>query len=248
MQNPKAAGYTFHASALALGGQITRPFSDVLEAQAATSLPSTGGYSSARAENFRYRDLITFDRAYSVVTGSSGEGTHETLVTSVVEGLNIMNMVTADRVVGRLTSSYTQAAKPEEQKEQSLLPLGSYFVNLRIAGTPVALTSRDVIHCTGTFSDLDRNVKFLQQNEHYRRASIFDDPVVEFYQDAKIQDPQITMAPGSTVNIKGFGRVSLGEYIVSRDSRRLTMIVCHLGCAVEGTTEVANLQGNGIPG
>jgi hypothetical protein len=39
----------------------------------------------------------------------------------------------------------------------------------------------------------------------------------------------------------------LGQYVMTRESRRLTMIVCHLGCAVEGKLAVGEPIGNGSP-
>ena len=248
MPDPKEPSYTFHASAFASQGQITRPFDEVLEVQAEIKLPSVGGYGSARAENYRYRDLISFDRAYSVVTGSSSSdgNSHETLVMVAIERLNIMNMVTADRVVGRLTSSYKKAAKPEEQQEQHLLPVGSYFVNLQIAGNPVSVRSNAVIQCAGGFSDLMGQGNFLKQDDGSHCASIFD-PFVDGFYSGVLKKPAEAKL-GCAIHIRGFGTIILGQYIVKRDSRTLTMIECRLGCAVEGIHKSGDLQGNGIPG
>ena len=44
--------FAFRASAAALGGVFTRPFHEPLPVQAASMLPSVGGYGSARAEAF----------------------------------------------------------------------------------------------------------------------------------------------------------------------------------------------------
>src|SRR5262249_6142280 len=141
--------FFFHGAALALGGQITRPFSELIENQAATSLPTVGGYGAARVEKFRYRDLISIERAVSVVTGSSRDGVHDALAMVTIEGLNVMNIVTADKVVARLTSTHGGGG------EVSLLPIGSYFENLRIAGVPINPRLHDVLQRCGRLSELE---------------------------------------------------------------------------------------------
>jgi len=241
------SGFVFHASTFALGGEITRPFNDVLDVQAAATLPSAGGYGSSRAEKFRYREMISFDRAYSQVVGSSRGGVHETLVTSVIEGLNILDMVTADRVVGRLVSEHGRGGKHDPV---SLLPLGSYFVNLRIAGVPVHPRPHEMImqKSLPPVFDLDTDLRAdaklevktggraRRVNDFYMTTSIFQ----------PVDGPFKTDASG-IIDIDGFGRIILGQYIVTRDSRRLSMIICHLGSPVGGTVVVIEPGGNGSP-
>jgi len=126
------------ASAAAVGGYFTLPFTEPLEVQASSVLAPVGGYGSARVEGFRFQEIVSFDAGYSQVSGIQhqvdGTTVHETLVSAVVEGLNILDMITADRVVARLASEYP-AGTPSD--ELSFLPVGSYFVNLRIAGVLV---------------------------------------------------------------------------------------------------------------
>src|SRR5580658_4961771 len=124
----------YHAHAYALGGQFNRPFKQPLSVQAATSLPVSGGYGSARVENFRFEHLVSFDAAYCQVTGSQNErdGSHTTLATSTIEKLNILDMVTADRVVGRMSIEH-----PPDHGESSFVLFGSRFDNLMIAGCRV---------------------------------------------------------------------------------------------------------------
>jgi hypothetical protein len=127
--------YLYHAEALGLGGQITRPFKKVLESQAATSLPMSGGYGRSRTENFDFEQIVSFDAAYTEVIGSYDEvqGAYTTQVATTVENLNIMNMVTADKVVGRIASTHILT---QNKDEASIIPVGCFFENLRIAGNP----------------------------------------------------------------------------------------------------------------
>jgi hypothetical protein len=123
--------FLYHAHGLALGGTITQPFKAEIESHAATSLPIIGGFASAKTENYRLRDLISYRSAQTYVSGiQTDEGTH-TVACSTIEGLNILDVITADAIVGRLSSKHGPSGQPE------IITLGSSFVNLKIAGHPV---------------------------------------------------------------------------------------------------------------
>jgi hypothetical protein len=131
--------FHYHASAHALSGELTRPVQHVIEVQAGTSLPSTGGVGSSHVENFRFDEVVSFRRAYSHVSGSvkkeNDKTIHTTHATATVEGLNILDVVTADRVVARLSSSFEEPApRAPRPTEGKVLLVGSKFENLRIAG------------------------------------------------------------------------------------------------------------------
>jgi len=134
--------FHYHASAHALSGDLTRPVPHVIEVQAGISLPSTGGAGSSHVENFRVDEVVSFKRAYSHVAGSvkdeNNSKIHTTHATATIEGLNILDVVTADRVVARLSSSFEEPppAKPGPFEGKVLL-VGSKFENLRIAGYQV---------------------------------------------------------------------------------------------------------------
>jgi hypothetical protein len=134
--------FHYHASAHALSGELTRPVQRVIEVQAGISLPSTGGVGSSHVENFRVDEVISFKRGYSHVAGSVKEENkkkiHTTYATAAVEGLNILDVVTADRIVARLSSSFEEPppGKPGPYESKVLL-VGSKFENLSIAGYPI---------------------------------------------------------------------------------------------------------------
>jgi len=139
--------FHFHASAHALSGQFWRPFQRVIEVQAPTTLPSIGGVGKSRVDNFRLDDLVSFKAGYTHVLGSKKEKfddqgrltetLYTTQVTSTVEGLNILDVVTADRVVARLTSTHNLSGG-----EAHIHLVGSKFENLRIAGCEVDVKLR----------------------------------------------------------------------------------------------------------
>lgn len=130
--------FHFHASAHAFSGELTRPAQRIIPVQAGISLPSTGGVGAAHVENFRLDEVVSFSRGSAHVSGSIKEDKdkiiHTTHATATIEGLNILDMVTADRIVAHLSSSHEEGAKG---REGEVLLVGSRFENLRLAGCPV---------------------------------------------------------------------------------------------------------------
>jgi hypothetical protein len=162
--------FHYHASAHALSGELTRPVQHVIEVQAGMALPSTGGSGSSHVENFRFDEVVSFRRAYTQVSGSAKhereEGRekiiHTTHATAAVEGLNILDVVTAGRIVARLSSSFEEpppGANPKPTEGKVLL-IGSQFENLRIAGHLVDVElDQELFLELGTFSNVREHWK-----------------------------------------------------------------------------------------
>ena len=146
----------FCGDSLGVGGFITRPLQDTLVSQVAAVLPISGGHSSSSLENFRFRGVVSFRRAHSAVSGSFDEchNRYTACAYSVVEGLNIADMVTADRVVSRVAVYSPEVGL---DGEHSFDITGSHFDNLRIAGhlIDVKLATR-VFHDHDTYSKIAR--------------------------------------------------------------------------------------------
>ncbi len=129
--------HLYHAEATVLGGHLRLPLSHEIKPQAYLQLPAEGGYFSQRAENFRVESVLSFRSAYTHVAGYCGVKPGEgwtTLTTTVVEGLNILDVLTADRIVGQTITDH-----PLHGYVPSISFLGTRFENLRIAGHPVTL-------------------------------------------------------------------------------------------------------------
>jgi hypothetical protein len=124
--------FLYHANGFALGGRITQPVEQEINSHAATALSIVGGLASAKAESYRLKDLISYRSAHTYISGIQNSDTlHSTVVNTVVEDLNILDVITADSVVGRLSSTH------EDGQPAKIIPLGSTFQNLKIAGKPV---------------------------------------------------------------------------------------------------------------
>src|ERR1017187_9369323 len=129
--------HIYNAEATVLSGQLDLPVSQKIEPQTNSKLPEKGGYFNQRSDSFQLESVLSFRSAYSHVAGirslKPGGGWH-TLNTTVVEGLNVMEVLTADRVVGQTITEHPLAGYMP-----SISFLGTRFENLRIAGHPVEL-------------------------------------------------------------------------------------------------------------
>lgn len=141
--------YIYHASAYGLAGEIVRPVRQSVHTQAATTLSTGGGRGTDRVDKFSVPPFVAFDAAYCEVGGSFDEchGIHTTFAHAVIEGLNIADVVKADKVVARL-AVYSPHID-SKNGENSFDITGSHFENLRIAGHLL-----DVKLATHRFHDL----------------------------------------------------------------------------------------------
>src|SRR5215813_3971163 len=128
--------FHYHACAHAFSAQFTRPFHHQIDVQAQSSLPVTGGHGHARVENFEFCDFIRFKRGHSHVSGGHQieDDSNNSLATSVLEHLNMFEVLTAEHIVSRLYSKHHANAR-----EGEVTWLGSKIENLRIGGIPVHL-------------------------------------------------------------------------------------------------------------
>ena len=270
------ARFRFKASAYGAGGHITAPFNEVIEVQAGSALPEIGGYGTASSDRFRYREILHFDRAHSEVVGSRFPGdkgdVYSILSKSTVDGLNIMGIVTADRIVANLVSTY----KGEEPGEPTVRLIGSRFENLRIAGIPITVVlAVDTLDKYPTYSSLrtayatDDCVKDLFGDASLRKcfdkapskvAQWFSHSVnpqpqmpaiagvssVSLVRDLKPADGAI-VCWGNVIPIEGFGTIRLGEVGVSQLTRSVTMVQVDLGCPIVGQVACCSSEDGGSP-
>jgi hypothetical protein len=136
MSEPNGRTHVYHAEAQLHQINLDLPLNHKGN-HTTTKLPEDGGYYSEQAQSYSAEGVITYRNAYTRVAGNPdpkpGHG-WATLTTTVVEGLNIMEVLTADRVVGQISTEH-----PLEGYVPTVSFLGTRFENLRIAGHPVSL-------------------------------------------------------------------------------------------------------------
>ncbi|HKV76827.1 MAG TPA: hypothetical protein VJP02_01725 [Candidatus Sulfotelmatobacter sp.] len=141
----------FHAEAHALTAKLNLPFEAQLRKQAFVKLEGDSqkvllegdelkklkdkktpdNYFSEHPRPYRFEGLFSYSAAHTQVSGHRSNktaGAFVTLATSVVENLNVMNVVTADKVVAQISTTHLP-----DQYSPKVTFLGTHFENLRIA-------------------------------------------------------------------------------------------------------------------
>jgi hypothetical protein len=256
----------YHAETSALGGHIERPVDHMIAVQAPLSLPPTGGYASARTEGFQLQGILSYKSAYSQVAGSVSlkDGGWTTLSTVAIEGVNVHDILTVDRVVTQISTQH-----PREGYEPKVTFIGTRFDNLRVAGQPLEVPLN--LDLCGRGDGYPKQSCFEDERflaaagEQYRRmadekclpAWMKDRQIPDWVRarytwdnsEAKRREKGFVLCslvkevrgefPGKTfgnvLEIPEFGKVFLAELIVDHNSFRLIAIRLELGCASHGT-------------
>jgi hypothetical protein len=266
--------FLYHAHGVALGGTITAPFKAEIESHAGTTLPIIGGFASAKLDNYRLRDLISYRSAHTYLSGiQNDEGAH-TVATSTIEGLNILDMITADAITGRLSSKHMGSGQPE------ILTLGSSFVNLKIAGQPVEVDiDNDLFTVHPTYEKLVSHfgpqgkpgakaknpaktrytwgLSSEQPPPQLEKGMLIPTGAASHHGDGVLHTSLVKQVRpvGSNnseelpyayaIKIPHVGSVYLGELFVSEDTKRLTMLRVELGSPVAGSLAASTAVSNG---
>jgi hypothetical protein len=252
----------YHADACAFGGFFERPIEHNVAPQAPMSLSPSGGYGSARSENFRLEGVMSYKAASTQVSGhlSKKEG-HGwvTLVTASVEGLNVLDVITADRLTAQISTEH-----PLQGDNPKVHFLGTTFENLKVAGCPIDVTLDFDICDQGNGNGYPsepciNSDQFLRRvEEQYQhmtspkdlpgwvKTRSIPDWIKERYAGTDAQSVSGSVlcsivkeangkfpgTPyGNVFEVPEFGRVFLGELMVDCATYRLTMLRLELGCS-----------------
>jgi len=251
---PKPApAFHFHACAHAFSAQFTRPFHHQIDIQAQSALPVVGGHGHARVENFEFRDFISFKKGYSHVSGGhqADDDSNNTLATSVLEHLNMFDILTVERVVSRLYSKH-----PAGAREGNISWIGSKFENLRVAGCPVEivlnvpifqklLTFKDAFEAFkdgGEFRKIAQDP--LNTGKALKASEVDGVFLCSIVKEIKVDCPGVKV-DGHSMYVPGFGKVYLGELLIRHGEKTLTMLRFELGSTTSGSGSGGGSKSNG---
>jgi hypothetical protein len=245
--------FLYNAHAHGVSGEFHRPLKHLIEAQAGVSLPTIGGHGSSRVENFRFNEFVSFKATYSHVSGSWDEEhkSYTTLVTATVEGLNILDVVTADRVVARLSSHHRL-----DEDEPHIILLGSKFDNFRIAGCKVTVDlDHELFQRLDTFqavrNEFETNAEFRKMAEDpFQTGQPQKLPPIQGVVLCTFVKQMTTTCPGvkrqgHAFIIPKFGKVYVAEVVAEHRKRTLRMLRLEMGSPLSGTMIAAETVGNG---
>jgi hypothetical protein len=267
----------YHAEASVLGGHLRLPLCQQIKPQAHVKLAREGGYISQRAENYRLEAVISFRSAYTHVAGNRSNkpgGGWTTLTSSVIEGLNVLDVITADRIVGQIITEH-----PLVGYVPTISFLGTRFENLCIAGHPVELEIDHEIF--GAKPDDDApyttNPDFIsrvsRQYDRIRQHKDVSDELLEQYNrlsstlgnreevECSLVNQAAGRYPGRSyghvLKIPEIGAITLGKLVLKHEdfhektgvpkmtTVHLTMIDLKLGCLIEGSIPIGGGTSNG---
>jgi hypothetical protein len=263
--------YSLRADASALGGLLESP-AKALPTLAAVSLPPVGGFAMARSGAFTADEIISCSSAYTRVSGQEccEDGSAAILVTAVVEDLNILEVVRADRIVTQLAINLS-----DQSEAIGFCVSGTVFEGLRIAGhachatlnqelqrphdgkTAVGLTweqARQAGRVQGEsllndFKDGSEDAHRWVVSRHRRMTSGPTAPGGGYALASVVDRLQVAggcRSHGHIIDIPGFGQILLGELLVSCDAVQLIGIRAQLGCCpVRGRFTVDAVGGGG---
>jgi hypothetical protein len=245
--------YLFQANATGVAGQIVQPFNEVIPVQAASALAVHGGFGSSRIGRFEHKNVLSFDSAYTEVSGSEvDDGVYETVALSVVENFNLLDVVRCDRIIGRLAGRHPLPG------ENSIVPAGSVFEGLRIGErffeklevAPDFFVARTHATWSGLVEAVenDRERRLLESFSLPRPGL---DPVslLILGERKHLLGFHIALGAPASFTVPGFGTVHLGEFFCEPTSRRLIMLRAELDGAVQGQVVVGDpiVDGGGYP-
>lgn len=269
--------YYFHAQANSLGGFLEKPIQKVVPNQAAVSLPAVGGHAAHRTEAFNFEEIVSCRSAYTRVSGKHGEqdGVSSTVVTSVVEKLNILDIVTAERIVAQISVDH-----PYDGGEPRISFAGSHFDGLKVSGRDASLTMNSIlegsaapgvsgqpvtwplfektgrqqaVNLTKGLKDGERDV-FQWVTDRYSWMASGSEAKAHGCVICSLVDGVNPAVPGRSfghvVHIPHFGKIFFGEVLASSPtSVHLSMVRAELGCAVTGqlSAGVADSMGHMVP-
>jgi hypothetical protein len=242
--------FYFDACSQALTAQFMQPADHYIDAQASSSLCSTGGRSRARVDNYSDGKFISFAAGYTEISAGyeDDEGSNDTKAIATVEGLNILDVVTADLVVASTYSEHPAAAS-----EGSVSMEGCTFENLRIHGRPVKMElnfplfegietfkqARDAFHQKGEFWQIAKDpFQSGQELPPQKETGAFLCSLIKG--GIQVDAPGVQTA-GHTIVIPNFGTIYLAEMMIIHGQRTFSMIRFNLDATVKvpGSVDVA---------
>jgi hypothetical protein len=269
--------FHYHAASNALGGVITQPYKTVITSEANSALSNAGGYNSSKTVPYHLDHILHCDKAYTHVTGGEEDGHWATLTSAVVEGVNLLEVVTADKIVAQISSKH-----PKEGNHPVVSFVGSQFVNLRINGhlvEPVLdlhplpgkpLPFKGASKAKSQVSSFHhQDVRKLAADQSRKATGHKHAPdwvkrrygwlesvneindrghlLCSLVREIKGGDPDYTY--GQVIHVPGFGNIFLAEITVDAKSHHLTMLRAEMGCAASGMVSMATgaLNGKGQP-
>jgi hypothetical protein len=267
--------HLYHAEAAIFEGNLKLPFAQNIGSHTYSKLNEQGGYVTQHSQNIRLGGAISFKSAHTHVAGNrSDKPDHgwNTLATAVIEGLNIMEIVTVDRIVAQISTDH-----PPVGYVPRVTFLGTRFENLRVAGHPIEIEIDNNILGPKPDGDAPYTThprlieKLTSQYRRIQGCKNLPDDIGKRYNQLpsattdreSIECSLVNQVSGSfpgtsyghVLDIPDFGKVSLGTLHVRHSEYKdgipkvttihLKMLELKMGCVISGEGTGGGLITNG---
>jgi len=274
---PKTERYHLHhAEAFVLQADLKLPLTQQIAPHTHSKLSEKGGFVSHHSENFRLGGVVSFRSAHTHVAGNLDDKPDHgwnTLSTCVVEGLNVMEILTADRIVAQISTDH-----PPKGYVPRVTFLGTRFENLRIAGHPIEIDidvnilgpkpAKDAAYT----SDSSFMGRVANQYKHIQGHRNLPADILKRYNQLpsssanreSIECSLVNKVKGSSypgrsfghvIEVPDFGKIHLGVLRVEQSDFQngtpkkttisLEMIKLEMGCVVSGAGTIGGGKTNG---
>ncbi|HEU0122040.1 MAG TPA: choice-of-anchor P family protein [Bryobacteraceae bacterium] len=243
--------YSYSSSGSAFGGILTSPSSLTIPTQAMASLSPSGGYGSSSVEHFGVSGVLSVGKAVTTVQGDP----KQTELTITLEDVNLMDILKISRLVMHLVS------QPDPKGNQTWVsPGGSTIEGLAVHGKSVDVPcAAETFAKYPTYTELEAAYVEGQLKGLIIEPGSLGAPCTARTLDGcetVVGDVKATIYPleqysgwlpvvNGGLRVKDFATLYLGEYRITKYSRRLTMLRAELGCDTSGGLAFGDGMGNG---
>lgn len=237
----------FHANASAIGGFLEKPFAKIIPVQSPTSLSPSGGADEAASTNFQFEKVISAHSTRSRVEGSFLGGLPTTRAMASVEGLNVLDTIRADELVGYISTEY-----PAQDPDVPRVDLSRTLINGLRVGEAILRVDLDLGILNNGDGKRFPKRPYLFEKSLWKKAGKKFDPDKGFLQCTLVEKIEVVrgklaakIVDTNIIEIANIGRMHLAEFLVSGNSYELIMMRLELGCPVQGSTSMAAPKVNG---
>jgi hypothetical protein len=254
--------FVFRGNAAGAAGHIHEPEDFIIWVQGAASLPVIGGYARSSVDRTTFKNYFSVESVRTQATGdfNQDQKAYTTLTSSVVKGVNVEGRLTVDAIEATLHSIH-----PEDGSEPSIVSTGTAVKNMKLDGYPVSFSvDNDLFAKYATRTSLAEAYAgddgFYKRHGHrFQKSEKHKDPtgkkreipevsgqiVTTIVSDVQTKHPRAVVS-GNMIALNGFGRIFLGELLITSASRRMTLLRLKLGSPTEGELACAEVESNGI--
>lgn len=238
--------------------------SHVIPTLGSSAIPIAGGRShqvvknqTFSADEPRKRNLLTAEHAEALAIGRAvDDSNYETEIGAIVRGLHILDGFHVDVVELHQTSTVS-----ENDHHSSVRTSGCKIEGLRLGNVAVHITLDEKPFSTcGTKDELE--AFYNRQSEEWRRENcwrfhaedgaslterngrFFGSLVKDIVFKGPADEVKNMERDGYSIHWHGFGRIFLGEVIISEKDRRVTMIRLKMGSDAAGFGSIGDGQTN----